>query len=98
MPETARKKSHLNIKFNYGSMYFEAIIHWHYDISILNKLIMNFRSIINSDKNTVLYNTNVHAIRPMFIVVLQTLGSLNYEVDFIELPNKKNLEVQIVEE
>lgn len=59
---------------------------------------MNFRSIINSDKNIALYNTNIHAICPLFIVELQTLRSLNYEVDFIEIPHKKNLGVEIVEE
>ena len=32
---------------------------------------MNFKSIINSDKNAVLYNTNVHAICPLFIAVSQ---------------------------
>ena len=48
----------------------QSNIYWHY-ISILNELIMNFKSIINSDKNAVLYNTNVHAICPLFIAVSQ---------------------------
>lgn len=71
--------------------------YWLYDnISILNKLTTNFRSLLPQGQSTILYNRNAHAIRPLFIAAFWNLRSLNYEVDFIAFPKNTNLRVWTV--